>query len=993
MKIVSTLVASLLVTVTSYVLAQSASTVQPRWPAITQQTRPWTRWWWMGSAVDESNLTHLLTQYRDAGLGGVEITPIYGVKGTESQFTPFLSPTWMQRFEYTLTEAGRLGLGVDLAQASGWPFGGPWVTPADACRYVAYRMYALRARQSLTEPVYYRQKPLVRTVGDPIDIRQVRDPIATNPDLQRHAFDQVRFEKPLPLQTLMAYGDKGQRIDLTSRVDGQGKLNWTAPLGNWTLYALFMGWHGKQVERAGPGGEGDVIDHFSKTATNNYLNRFDSAFRGHSLSGLRAFFNDSYEVDDAQGEGNWTPALLTEFQKRRGYDLRNYLPALLGQARPGLARPGQERAANGNVARTGGVSPGTSSPGIAGQDADASTGFQPADSTGVRVLSDYRETLSDLLLDNYTRTWHDWAGKRGKQIRNQAHGSPANILDLYAATDIPEIEGTDLLRIKFASSAANVTGKLLISSESATWDNEHFLSTLGDVKKDLDLFWLGGVNHVFYHGTNYSPQQAEWPGWLFYAAVHVNPNNSFWPDFGKLNQYGARVQSFLQQGKPDNDVLLYLPIYDAYTRPGKVLLQHFDGIEHGFKGLPVERIAQQLVDRGYGFDYVSDRQIKTLRVNESQLQTGGVEYQTLLVPDAKLMPLETFGQLLALARNGATILMVGQVPADVPGLGNLAGRRATFRTLQSQLRFTDAESGIQQAVVGKGRVVVGATAESVLRYSRISREPLVDVGLSYVRRRNGAGQHTYFVLNATTSSFDGWILPATTTQSATLYNPMTEQAGQAETRQTADGTAEIRLQLQPGESMIVATNQPERSKAYAYQIPDGPAQPLTGSWKLTFLTGGPHVPKPIDIPALTSWTELSEPGVQAFSGSAAYTVTFPRPAGTVQNWLLDLGKVAESARVQLNGHDLATLLGPTYRLTIPGDQLREQNELTVIVSNGMANRMRDLDKRGIDWKKFYNISMSARLKENRGPDGLFTAEHWQPRPSGLLGPVTLTPLR
>ncbi|WP_217371883.1 glycosyl hydrolase [Spirosoma rhododendri] len=233
--------------------AQPVSDSKPQWPTITQQTRPWTRWWWMGSAVDNANLTRLLTQYRDAGLGGVEITPIYGVKGAEPQFINFLSPAWMQRLDHTLTEAGRLGLGVDMAQASGWPFGGPWVSPADACRYVAYQTYALKAGQSLTESVRYVQKPLVRTVGEPIDIRQLRDPIATNPDLQQHAFDQVRFEKPLPLQTLMAYGDKGQLLDLTNRVDGQGKLNWTATPGNWTLYALFMGWHGKQVERAGPG--------------------------------------------------------------------------------------------------------------------------------------------------------------------------------------------------------------------------------------------------------------------------------------------------------------------------------------------------------------------------------------------------------------------------------------------------------------------------------------------------------------------------------------------------------------------------------------------------------------------------------------------------------------------------------------------------------------------------------------------------------------------
>jgi hypothetical protein len=546
------------------------------------------------------------------------------------------------------------------------------------------------------------------------------------------------------------------------------------------------------------------------------------------------------------------------------------------------------------------------------------------------------------------------------------------------------------LRIKFASSAANVTGKPLISSESATWDNEHFLSTLGDVKKDLDLFWLGGVNHVFYHGTNYSPQQAEWPGWLFYAAVHINSNNSFWPDFGTLNQYGARVQSFLQRGKPDNDVLLYLPIYDAYVRPGKVLLQHFDGIEHGFNGLPIERIAQQLIDRGYSFDYISDRQIKPLRVNAGRLQTGGVSYQTLLVPDAQLMPLETFTQVLTVARDGATVLMVGQLPTDVPGLGNLAKRRSAFRALCNQLKFTDESNGIRMATVGKGRVLIGPMAEGLLAQARVRRESMVDAGLAYVRRNNGDGQHTYFIVNTNQNAFDGQVQVGASVTSAVLYNPMTGQAGQAGISANEKGT--VRLQLQPGESLIVATNQPGAVKPYAYRTLTGPAQSLAGTWKLNFLTGGPQLPKPIETTSLGSWTTLTEAGVQAFSGSASYTLNFSRPTDSAQNWLLDLGKVAESARVRLNDRDLVTLLGPTYQVTIPDSLLHDQNELIVIVSNGMANRIRDLDKRGVEWKKFYNINMSARLKENRGSDGLFTAEHWQPRSSGLLGPVTLTPM-
>lgn len=162
-------------------------------------------------------------------------------------------------------------------------------------------------------------------------------------------------------------------------------------------------------------------------------------------------------------------------------------------------------------------------------------------------------------------------GQPGKEreARNPSTCSPANVLDLYAASDVPEIEGNDIVNLKSASSAAHVTGKKLVSSETCTWLSEHFESTLGMVKSNVDKFLLAGVNHIFYHGTAYSPQDAMWPGWLFYAAVHFTPANSFWEDFGTINQYVARAQSFLQAGKPSNDILLYflLPIYGL--SPGK----------------------------------------------------------------------------------------------------------------------------------------------------------------------------------------------------------------------------------------------------------------------------------------------------------------------------------------------------------------------------------------------------------------------------------------
>src|SRR5688500_14004990 len=95
-------------------LISNTGITQLQWPAITQQAKPWARWWWEGSAVDKKNLTANMIDYKEAGLGGLEITPIYGVSGYEKQFLRFLSPEWMQVLDYTLKEAKRLGLGIDL---------------------------------------------------------------------------------------------------------------------------------------------------------------------------------------------------------------------------------------------------------------------------------------------------------------------------------------------------------------------------------------------------------------------------------------------------------------------------------------------------------------------------------------------------------------------------------------------------------------------------------------------------------------------------------------------------------------------------------------------------------------------------------------------------------------------------------------------------------------------------------------------------------------
>ncbi|MBN2105610.1 glycoside hydrolase family 2 protein [bacterium] len=922
-----------------------ASASQPVWPPITRQTRPWTRWWWMGSSVDPENLSAVMEEYRKAGLGGLEITPIYGVKGVEDRFIPYLSGEWMTLFMHVLHEAERLDLGIDMATGTGWPFGGPWIDADHACKYMVYQVYHLEAGEKLSQPVEYLQKPMAYAVRKKLKISDVSEPVSENDNLQSLALAQIRFQKFLPLQVLMAYSEQGDILNLTPMVDDNCHLNWTAPDDRWTLYAVFQGWHGKMVERAAPGGEGNVIDHFSKDAIEAYLNKFDNAFKGNDICYLRAFFNDSYEVDDASGEANYTPDLFREFKNRKGYDLTRYLPLLFS------SESTEERS---------------------------------------RLLCDYREVISELLLEKFTLSWKAWAEGKGAVIRNQAHGSPANILDLYAASHIPETEGSDLIQFKFASSAANVTGKMLASCEAATWLDEHFLASLAGVKQALDQYFLGGINHIVYHGTPYSPIDVEWPGWLFYAAVHFGPTNAFWKDFPKLNQYVTRCQAFLQSGKPANDILLYYPIYDKWSDPGRSLLQHFKG---SLEGMHVRDLAETLMEQGYSFDFISDNQLQVCAYTDSEFKTAGSAYQTVIVPECRFIPLKTFIKLIDFAKAGGHIVFHRSLPEDIPGFAHLSERQKTFQNALQDLNVVKLpDEKMSYATIGGGLFVIGEDIHQLLEFIDILPESASKKGLRYVKRQSEGGPF-YFIVNPSGDRFDDWVHIHGEAASVLRFDPMSGKSGLVPHVNRHDASIEVYLQLDSGESCILSLSKDQT------ETPDYPcltkaqdAYQINGQWKIQFIQGGPVIPEVVQTEKLISWTRLKSNEISCFSGTARYTTQFAKPEVKADVWMLDLGKVCESAVVHMNGAVLDTLITPPFQITIRDDQLKDRNQLQIDVSNLMANRIIYLDQKDIEWKKFYNINFPSKYRKNMNDRGLFDASGWEPIESGLIGPVKLIPL-
>jgi hypothetical protein len=896
----------------------------PGWPKITREAKPWSRWWWMGSAVDETNLKDLISRYGEAGFGGLEITPIYGAVGYEPKYLPYLSPGWMKMLGVSVREARNNGMGIDMNTGTGWPFGGPQITPRFGASKLILQKYHLKGGEKFYEKLI------------PSDPKQL--------------------EAGAQLQAVTAYGDNGKIKDLTMLVNENGMLNWVAEKGNWDIFAAFCGKTLQRVKRAAPGGEGLTFDHFSREALNLYLSRFDSAFQD-SNHGVHSFFNDSYELFGT----NWSASLFDEFLKRRDYNLRPYLRELADKI--------------------------------------------PSSDISHRVQCDYRETISDMLQENFTESWTKWAHDKGSTTRNQAHGSPGNLLDLYATVDIPECEtfgsskfdipglrrdssdirnvDPDPVMMKFASSAANVSGKKLTSSETFTWLAEHFRVSLSQCKPEVEQAFLSGVNHVYYHGTAYSPAEAGWPGWLFYASVNFSPSNTFWPHIRGLNDYIARCQSVLQSGVAQNDLLVYWPVYDIWMKPESADLQlTIHSIDKWLCPTPFYKDVKELMKQGYSVDFVSDKLLVGLSVKNGLIITNsGSSYRSLIVPACQYMPVSTLRSIVDLAKHGAEIIFQ-QMPADVPGLKNLEAHRKQSKELVKSLKLTSLTDDMSVAKVENGEIIQAENITAALGLKKIEREELVDAGLKYIRRKLDTGVF-YYLVNHSAKTFDGYLPLNENGKSCLLLDPQSGVTGVAKFRED-NGKMNVRLQMSPGEAMFVlVSGNSINGTGWKYLEKSLNPIEIKGPWKLEFTSGGVKIPASVELPKLVSWTELPDPDAQNFSGSGKYTTTF-RLSGTLSgDCMLDLGKVCESARVWINGQDVGILWSIPFSARIAKFLKPGTNKIEIEVANLMANRIRQMDQQKVQWRNYHEINfVNIEYKP-------FDASGWKPMTSGLLGPVTI----
>jgi hypothetical protein len=912
------------------------------WPPVSSETKPWSRWWWLGSDVDRSNIEKLIQVYADAGIGGLEITPIYGVQGRESNYIDFLSPQWMEMLEASLNAAADHGLAIDMNLGTGWPFGGPQISPEAAAGKLILQHYRFSVPGDMPSLIV-PEESLQRSLG-------------------------------ASLEALMAWQEDGTEVELTSLVDSEGMLHWEPAPGNWQLCAAFSGKTGQQVKRAAPGGQGLTMDHFSAEALQQYLSRFDSVFHrtpgskppteredpGRAPPPVRCFFNDSYEVYGA----TWTTGFFDAFEAKRGYDLKNYLREFSGVMEP----EGSELVA--------------------------------------RLKSDYRETMSELLLEQFTVPWTEWSHRIGSMTRNQAHGSPGNLIDLYGAVDIPECEifghrtfdipgmrandddsrnvEPNPMMLKLATSAAHITNKPLISNETFTWLGEHFKVALSQCKPEVEQAFLAGINHVFFHGTPYSPEEAAWPGWLFYASVHFGPTNSWWPHLQEMNRYITRCQSVLQSGQAHNEVLAYWPIYDLWhDDEGSEMMLSVHNIEEWLVYPGIEKMALH----GYSYDFISDALLNEVEAGEGSLHSanGKVQHRALVVPRCRFMPLPTLQKILTLAEAGAVVVFE-TLPQDVPGLHNLENRQQEFHRMVSSMKFSEAAAGIKEYRTGKGTILLCHEPGKALDYAGIEGEKITQFGLKFIRRTTGDA-YFYYLVNHTAESIDAMVPLQYGGKEVVIMDPQDGSFGVAQT-ETGNGVTEVRIQLRPGRALFLKCCNPTSVNAepWPYEEERFDPIPVHGNWKLTFKAGGPSLPHPVDLSSPVPWTSLDDPSMDEFSGTALYEVTFSFSPAAAEDYLLNLGKVFESARVRLNGSELDICWSIPFEARA-GHLLTEgENTLEIEVANLMANRISAMDRARIPWRIFQEINF---VNIDYQP---FDASGWEIEPSGLAGPVVLIPV-
>jgi len=725
-------------------------------------------------------------------------------------------------------------------------------------------------------------------------------------------------------------------LDLTAQMTPDGSLNWTPPRlpngGQWRVLRFGYSLLGTTNHPAPPEATGLEVDKFDGSAVRRYLEHYIGMYNDASggligSQGVRALLTDSIEV----GASNWTPQMIGQFKRLRGYDPTPWMPALTGV--------------------------------LIGSRADSD-----------KFLYDYRRTLADLMASEHYGTVAAVAHENGLKVYGEAledhRPSLGDDMSMRSHADIPmaamwthaRADGpklTYLADIKGAASVAHIYGQNLVAAESMTASMNPWNYAPNNLKRVIDLEFVTGVNRPVIHTSVHVPVDDKQPGLsLFIFGQYFNRNES-WAGMAKpWVDYMARNSLMLQQGRNVADV--------AY----------FYGEEGPLTGLYGDKVVAD-APRANAYDFVNFDALTGAVENEgAELVTpGGARYRALyLGGSSRMMTLAALKRVAALAQGGATV--VGLAPEGSP---SLAGDAAEYSALVAKLWPGGAET-----VVGAGRVIASKDINAALRQINVAPDFAIsgaqgDTAIGFLHRKLSDGD-SYFLSNPKdrTEIFEASF--RVTGKAPELWHAETGTS-EAISYRIENGQTIIPMTLTADESVHVVFRKPAVADALAIKrlVPTSLAR-LDGPWTLAFQPGR-AAPALAVLPQLAPLNENADPGIKYFSGEATYTKEFTTPRGWKpgQPLWLDLGDVRELAEVSVNGQLAGSAWHAPYRVEIGSTVRKGRNQLSVKVANLWVNRLiGDAQPNGQGGAQ--KITFTA-MPTYRADAPL--------RPSGLIGPVEL----
>lgn len=723
----------------------------------------------------------------------------------------------------------------------------------------------------------------------------------------------------------------GKVIDITGKMRVDGTLEWTPPKGQWRLLRFGYSLLGTINHPATAEATGLEVDKFDGPAVRRYLEHYLGMYKTASGGligdrGVRALLTDSIEV----GAANWTPQMIAQFRRLRGYDPTRWLPALAGI--------------------------------VIDSRADSE-----------RFLYDFRRTLADLMASEHYGTIATVAHEHGLKVYGEAledhRPSLGDDMAMRKYSDVPMAalwtyrreEGPKpsyLADMKGAASVAHIYGQNLVAAESMTALMAPWAFAPNDLKRVIDLAFVTGVNRPVVHTSIHVPVDDKQPGLsLFIFGQYFNRQET-WAELARpWVDYIARNSFMLQQGRNVADV------------------GYFYGEEAPLTGLYGDKAVAD-APIVYAYDFVNADALSAALQNDGGdlVAPGGARYRALyLGGSSRKMTLATLRKLAELVEGGATV--IGLKPEGNPGLTD-AAEAAVWSALAATLWSADPVTR-----VGRGQVLASTDVEASLASIGITPDFRYTGGgegadIPFVHRQLSDGE-SYFLVNRKdrTETIEAYF--RVTGKAPELWDAQTGQTRSISYR-IEDGVTVVPLTLAVDDSVHIVFRKPANAQSLtAPAATKTTLAQIEGPWSVAFQTGR-GAPATVQLAKLAPLDESAEPGIRYFSGVATYTRDISAPAGWNKGeplWL-DLGEVRDLAEILVNGKSAGHVWRAPYRLNIGAMMKAGRNRIDVRVANLWVNRLIGDAQPGagqkVTWTSMPTYTAQAPLRR-----------------SGLIGPVKL----